>query len=44
LRLAFGEKVASLGVNPLSKDLVWVRGMDSLPIITTIQNINSDIK
>jgi len=38
-RLAFGEKVEPLGVNPLPPDLVWIRGVDSKPVLTSMEKI-----
>ncbi len=39
-KLGFGEKVLIYPINPLKDDLVWIRGMDFEPILTTIEKIN----
>jgi len=42
VRLSLGLDVdlPKLRVNPLENDLVWIRGMDHIPILTTIKDIN----
>jgi carbamoyl-phosphate synthase large subunit len=41
VKLAFGEKIPKLQkkINPLQPGLAWVRGMDFLPILTTVDKI-----
>ena len=39
VKLAFGEKVKPLGVNPLPPGLVWIRGVDSKPVLTSMEKI-----
>lgn len=40
-KLAFGEKIPKLRkkINPLKSGLAWVRGMDFLPILTSVDKI-----
>ncbi len=40
-KLAFGEKVAlpKRRINPLPTGLVWIRGMDFLPVLTTMKKL-----
>lgn len=40
-KLAFGEtpKLPKRRINPLPPGLVWIRGMDFLPVLTTMNNI-----
>jgi carbamoyl-phosphate synthase large subunit len=40
-KLGFGEKVTIYPINPLKEGLVWIRGMDFEPILTTIEKINA---
>ena len=41
IKLAFNEPYSEpiREINPLSKNLVWIRGMDFLPILTTLKKI-----
>ena len=41
VKLAFGEEppAVPLKINPLPVNLAWVRGMDCLPVLTTVQEI-----
>ena len=39
-KLGFGEKVAIYLINSLKDNLVWIRGMDFEPILTTMEKIN----
>lgn len=41
MRLALGEKIPQLSrqMNPLRSGLVWVRGMDTAPVLTTMEAI-----
>ena len=40
-KLGFGEKVSVYPINPLKEGLVWIRGMDFEPILTTMEKINA---
>ena len=42
LKLAFDEKLPPLKkkINPLPPDLAWIRGMDTEPVLTTLDQIN----
>ncbi len=42
VKLAYGEKIPELPkkINPLKNGLAWIRGMDFLPIMTTIEEID----
>ena len=40
-KLGFGEKISVYPVNPLKEGLVWIRGMDFEPILTTMDKINA---
>jgi carbamoyl-phosphate synthase large subunit len=41
VKLAFGETIPKLSkkMNPLKSGLAWVRGMDFLPVLTSVDNI-----
>jgi len=41
LKLAFGEKIPSLSkkLNPIPSGLLWVRGMDTTPVLTDVKTI-----
>ena len=39
--LGFGENVVTQRINPLDDNLVWIRGMDFEPVLTTIEKINA---
>lgn len=39
MKLAFDEPVEPLGINPLPHDLVWIRGVDSQPVLTSMEKI-----
>lgn len=43
MRLAFGEKLPHIArpVNPLPPGLVWVRGMDTAPVLTTQKKLKA---
>jgi carbamoyl-phosphate synthase large subunit len=42
IKLAFGEPYPEPAkkINPLPENLVWIRGMDFLPILTTVDELN----
>lgn len=42
VQLAYGEQlpVISKSLNPLPSDLVWIRGVDFLPVITSVSDID----
>jgi len=42
LKLAFDERVDKLGLNPLEPGLVWIRGVDSEPVLTTVKKVGLD--
>lgn len=42
-KLGFGEKVLAHLINPLKEGLVWIRGMDFEPILTTMEKINESV-
>ncbi|MBI2549635.1 carboxylate--amine ligase [Candidatus Woesearchaeota archaeon] len=43
VKLAFGEKIPRIEkkINPLPEGLAWVRGMDVLPVLTTVKAIEA---
>ena len=42
VKLAYGEQLPVINqrINPLLSDLVWIRGIDFLPVLTTMSNID----
>lgn len=42
VRLAFGEKLPHIArpINPLPAGMVWVRGMDTAPVLTTLKKLH----
>jgi hypothetical protein len=40
-RIGLGEEVPLYAINPLKEGLVWIRGMDFEPILTTMDKINA---
>jgi len=50
-KMAFGESIESIGniilekkINPLPTGLVWIRGMDFLPILTTMEDLEKEVE
>lgn len=41
-RLGLGEKIGVQKINPLKEGLVWIRGMDFEPVLTTMEKINAE--
>ncbi len=46
IKLAFGENIPKIKkkINPLKKNLVWIRGMDFEPILTTVSEITRNVR
>ena len=45
VKLAYGEPIPKMRrkINPLPSGLAWIRGMDFVPILTTLDEINSNV-
>jgi len=45
VKLAYGEPIPKIRrkINPLPSGLAWIRGMDFLPVLTTLDEINSNV-
>lgn len=41
--LGLGDKIMVKKINPLKEGLVWIRGMDFEPILTTMENIDASV-
>ncbi len=46
VKLAFGESVSlpEKKINPLPAGLVWIRGMDFLPVLTTTEDLEKEVE
>jgi hypothetical protein len=46
VKIAYNEKIPHINkkLNPLPNNLAWVRGVDFVPILTTTDEINSNVK
>jgi len=46
VKLAYGEKMPPISkkINPLPDNLAWIRGVDFIPILTTMDEIDANVK